>query len=409
MYFSHNILLGVDSSGDPIYSEDYHHILLLAQHGAGKGACIVLPALLSLDQSCIVQDIGLANYELTSGYRSSIGHSIFLWRPGSYQTHKYNPLDCVQFGTPSAFKDLVQIAIYLGIQDSIAQSFFAALAMYVECSNAVRGFHGISLGQIARFALRDLREEFESNIDFIKSDANLRFVEHILLMRSDLDKYAALAAGALAYFLDPMVDNATSSSDFKMSSLKSAKTTVYVGIDAVDMLRMQPIMRMFYAHAIAELCRDESDLEDDDEHATSQSKGVTIFLDDFSATLGRCESLINMIPYCRGHKVRLCLAAPSISSIEEVYGSHHLCNIVHACNFKLIFAGDPATAKYFSEICLNQTTDAPFVSWQQIVNLDSDSQIIMCDKEQPIMSKKLFYYQTPEIKSRIMSAVVLRL
>ncbi len=73
-----NILLGVDGEGNRLYSNDYQHVLLIAPHGSGKGVCFVIPNLLTYEESAIVHDIKSENYTLTSKYRASIGHKIFV-------------------------------------------------------------------------------------------------------------------------------------------------------------------------------------------------------------------------------------------------------------------------------------------------------------------------------------------
>jgi type IV secretion system protein VirD4 len=52
---------------------------------------------LAFEESAIVHDIKMENYELTSGYRASIGHKIFMWNPlgGEGKTNCYNPLDFI--------------------------------------------------------------------------------------------------------------------------------------------------------------------------------------------------------------------------------------------------------------------------------------------------------------------------
>jgi type IV secretion system protein VirD4 len=68
------ILLGPDGDGNKLYSNAHQNILLIAPHGAGKRVYFVIPSLLTFEESVMVHDIKLKNYELTNGYRASIGH-----------------------------------------------------------------------------------------------------------------------------------------------------------------------------------------------------------------------------------------------------------------------------------------------------------------------------------------------
>ena len=56
------------------------HALLFAPTGSGKGVGFVLPNLLFWDDSVIVHDVKLENFEITSGYRTSKMHQkCYLW------------------------------------------------------------------------------------------------------------------------------------------------------------------------------------------------------------------------------------------------------------------------------------------------------------------------------------------
>jgi type IV secretion system protein VirD4 len=95
--YNNSIILGKNESGKAYKAEGYQHILLLAPQGSGKGVAFVLLTLLTLEELCIVHDIKLENHELTSGYRESFGHKIFIFNPLNInrKTHRYNPLDFI--------------------------------------------------------------------------------------------------------------------------------------------------------------------------------------------------------------------------------------------------------------------------------------------------------------------------
>ena len=70
-------------------------------------------------------------------------------------------------------------------------------------------------------------------------------------------------------------------------------------------------------------------------------------------------------------------------------------------------ANDSKSAKQISSICLDRKKNIELMSWQQIMNLHSDSQMILIDKEQPIVSKKVFYYEDEAMKKRIIDTAPL--
>ena len=56
-----------------------------------------------------------------------------------------------------------------------------------------------------------------------------------------------------------------------------------------------------------------------------------------------------------------------------------------------------------SQICQRKSSNLELISWQEAMNLASDSQIIWRNREQPIISKKVFYYEDEEVKKKIMT------
>ena len=81
-----------------LVADGFQHILLFAPTGSGKGVGFVIPNLLFWEQSVIVHDIKLENYELTSGWRKKhLKQKVFLWNPASPDgiSHCYNPMDWI--------------------------------------------------------------------------------------------------------------------------------------------------------------------------------------------------------------------------------------------------------------------------------------------------------------------------
>ena len=56
-----------------------------------------------------------------------------------------------------------------------------------------------------------------------------------------------------------------------------------------------------------------------------------------------------------------------------------------------------------SQLCLNKSNNLELISLQEAMNLSTDSQIILRNGEQPIISKKVFYYEDEEVKKKIMT------
>jgi len=56
---------------------------------------------------------------------------------------------------------------------------------------------------------------------------------------------------------------------------------------------------------------------------------------------------------------------------------------------------------------IDKVTNTELISWQEIINLPSDLQIIIKDNEQPIISKKTIYYRNIEMTKKIIGPVAI--
>lgn len=386
-----------------ISAEGYQHILLLAPHGSGKGVCFVLPTLLTLEESCIVHDIKLENYELTSGYRASIGHKIFVFNPLATKdkTHRYNPLDFISADQNQMIDDIQKIAYLLISGSPACKTLFVGLVLYLSAMKKIK-----SLGEIARMVQRDLVLELSAdvkNLDKVEHEYCLKILSSFLNRSTKTQNNIVEELNDCLYLWNnPLIDYATSESDFDIASLKTTKTTIYVGVNPTDINRIQPLMNLFYNHVFTRLSDSAQYLGYGEENG-----GVSILLDEFYS-IGQLDQMTSCMPYFRGSKIRLFLISSDLGKIEMVYGKEQANCIISDCTFKVAFApNDYKTAALISAICLDKKDNKELLSWQQIMNLSTDSQIILFDKKQPTISKKVKYYDDEKLKKKVIAPVIL--
>ena len=405
MSSKNNILLGLDADNKKLFVEnnDYRHIILIAPHGSGKGVCFVIPSLLAFEESTIVHDIKMENYELTSGYRASIGHKIFMWNPlgEKNKTNRYNPLDFIS-ADPTKIIDDVQKIAHLLIKDcsdysAQAKNLFTSLVLYL----AVNAAKTKSLGEIARMLVSDLIAELSDALSKLKNDlhpfASSQIKSFLSKDRHEQNSIIRVLSSYLSPWNNPLIDYATSKSDFDIADFKKNKTTLYVGLNPADIDRLQPVMQFFYDHALERLMTTAGELGYNDKNS-----GICLFMDEFYS-IGKSEMLASAMPYFRGYKIKLFLITSDIERIENVYGENGASAIISDCASKIFFAAKSfKTANKISQICLDKSKNVELLSSQEVVKLAPDLQIITIDGEPPIISKKVFYYEDEGIKNRIL-------
>ena len=406
MNSKNNILLGLDADNKKLFVEnnDYRHIILIAPHGSGKGVCFVIPSLLAFEESAIVHDIKMENYELTSGYRASIGHKIFMWNPlgEKNKTNRYNPLDFISADKAKIIDDVQKIA-HLLIKDcsdysAQAKNLFTSLVLYLAANTAKTK----SFGEIARMLSNDLIAEITDATEKLKNDLHPFAISQIKSFLSkdkhEQNSIIRVLSSYLSPWNNPLIDYATSKSDFDIADFKKNKTTLYVGLNPADIDRLQPVMQFFYDHALERLMTTAGELGYNDKNG-----GICLFMDEFYS-IGKLEMLASAMPYLRGYKIKLFLIASDIERMENVYEENGASAIISDCASKIFFAAKSfKTANKISQICQGKSKNLELISWQEVNNLGSDSQIINRDGEQPIISKKVFYHEDEEIKKRIVT------
>ncbi|MCF8462309.1 MAG: type IV secretory system conjugative DNA transfer family protein [Rickettsiaceae bacterium] len=397
MSYTNSIRFGKSKDGKECKAEGYQHILLLAPHGSGKGVTIVLPTLLSLDESCIVHDIKLENYQMTSGYRESVGHKIFVFNPLGDKTHRYNPLDFISSNTKHKINDLQKLADLLIKDNEAAKILFVGLALYLEIVNVKK-----TIGEISKLINRNLEQELSDGlkkIDASKNQECTQMLNGFLSQTTETKRQIVDHLKASLYlWTNPLIDYATSESDFNIAALKTSKATIYVGLNPSDIERLKPLMCLFYNHAFERLLKAGESLGYGPENG-----GVSIILDEF-CTIGKLEKYA--LAYLRGYKVRLLVISSDVLQIEALYGTKEALSLISDCHFKVFFAAnDHRTAGVISSLCIDKNEEKELFSWQQIMSLPTDSQVVLLDKEQPVILQKSKYFDDEELKSRVIDTV----
>lgn len=398
-----NLIIGLDPFGNKIYSinKDYSSMLIVAPHGSGKGVCFTIPNLLFNDDSAIVHDIKMENYILTAGYRESIGQQVFLFNPlgGEGHTHRYNPLDFLGFDEETIFNNIEKL-VFLLIRDeneiaSQARHMLTSIILYlIVNNNKVKSF-----GEICRLISGDFIEEISQAIQKFSNKIHSFALNHLSSFLKKNDSEQQLILRSLNSYLEPwhnpFIDYATSVSDFNIADFKKNKTTLYVGLNPSDIERLKPVLRFFYDHALDRLMVD-NDVYDRENNQLA----ISIFLDEFYS-VGKLTLLESAMAYCRGYKIRLILIACDFERIEHVYGEDIANSMISDCPYKIFFAGTtPKTSYKISQFFQDRKNNVELMTWQQVMNLPSDQQILI-HLEKSALAGKFYYYNEEEFKGKI--------
>ena len=392
-----SLIIGSDKKGKDISLDGYQHIMLMAPTGAGKGVSFVLPNLLSYQESVIVHDIKGENFEITSGWRNSQGQKIFKFDPlNSYgKTHCYNPLDYLSHDHNLRLNEISKMAEILmpnhhcshskhAHEHNGARYLFAAITLYLLATPSKTK----SLGEIYRIVMGDVTKELKSALEKAKLDSHTKMLINNFLSQSDKvrAKIVANLAAHLEIWGNPSVDKATEKSDFNPANFKKELSSLYIVLHPSDINYLKPLMQFFYQHIAQILAH----------HGDEKEHGVTIMLDEFT-TLGKMPLFVTMIPYFRGYKIRLCLVAQDLNSLQLSYCENTAYVLLNNCTYKIMYStNDFSTAIFASEI-----SDEEVVP-EDLMCMPKDKQLFITDFETAQITDKIVYYDKKELKDRVM-------
>ncbi len=325
MFAKGGILLG-RYRGREIYLPGQGFVLVAAPTRSGKGAGIVIPNLLTFPGSILVLDIKEENFDVSAGYRRAIGQSVFLFNPfaADLRSHRYNPLDALgedPLFWPGEILSIAQVFYPERGADSFwndqARNLFLGLVLYLcETPGLPR-----SLGEVLRQASgnsRGLRDHLQGLMQRGSAlrplSAGCREALQRFLANGEATFAGILAAfnAPLLIFANPIVDAATSASDFSFFDLRRRPMTVYLGIAPNHLSDAARLLNLLFTQAIHTNTR----------VLPARDKGLChqclVLLDEFAA-LGPMPIIADAMPFLAGYNLRLLTIIQSVGQLAGLY------------------------------------------------------------------------------------------
>lgn len=399
-------------------------VLLFAPPRSGKGVGFVIPNLLTWRGSAIVNDLKLENFEKTSGARDAMGQQIVLFAPLDTEgrTHAYNPLDFVSSDRNLRVNDVQAITAKLVVTPPRADPMWTnearvlldGLILFMLDVN-----QKASLGAVYRAILSTqnfgdyltwVMKEYETRLDPM---AVMQFNGFLGKAFKEQSGVLSSLKAALSLFANPLIDRATSSTDFDPRDLRRRPMTIYLGVMPRDIARLSPLLNIFVQQTFDGLL---GLLPAEDEPLQ-----VLALLDEFTA-LGRLENVERGIAYFAGYNIVLAPVIQDLSQLEEVYGRAVTETFLSTANIRIAYAQNSLkTAKYLSEEMGFRTittrsrsrrvndpwngnvsdgqTRRELMLPHEIRELDRHKELLVVEAAPPIKADKIYYYRDRMFKN----------
>jgi type IV secretion system protein VirD4 len=415
-------------------------LMLAAGTRSGKGVSMVIPNLLTYPDSVVVEDIKEENFLYTSGYRRQCGHEVYLWSPFSEsgRSHAYNPLEYIA-GRPAYARvgDVMTIGEHLypsnvdarlKYWNDNARNLFVGIALYLLETPQLPCTFGEVLRQASGRG-RSIREHISSIVStrsnakeeqpalsFECLDALNRFLSQ---SKEAFSNIVSTMTAPLNVFSNPIVDAATSRSDFHLGDVRTKRMSIYVGVKPGDLKAGALLVNLFFSQLI--------DLNTREQPAENPKLKFqcALLMDEFAAP-GKIDIIDTANAFIAGFNLRLMLIFHGMSQLEDpkLYGHHGAETLAINCKMRSLFA--PRTLKDSEEYSkmlgtfthlsrsrsrsrgrsastsTNETEHGrPLMLPQELRALSSRQQIVTIDGCEPILCEKAYFYEDADLVGRL--------
>ena len=421
----HGVLLG-KYQGNFLITDGYQHILLFAPTGSGKGVGFVIPNLLFWQDSVIIHDIKLENYELTSGWRKKrFKQKVFLWNPADPDgiSHCYNPMDWISKKPGQMVDDVQKICSFLLPEQEFWQNEARALLTGIMLYLVADESKPATLGEVVRTLRSDdvvynLAVVLDTMGKKIHPVSYMNIASYLQKPDKERGSVTSTANSSLELWSNPLIDTTTATSDFNLHKFKTEPHTAYIGLTPDNIERLKPLMNMFYQQAAAFFTAKLPQ--------PHEKFGVLMMMDEFP-TLGKMEQFLAGIAYFRGYRVRLFLIIQDTEQLKGIYEESGMNSFLSNSTYRITFAANNMeTANLISQLLGNKT--AQQISYnkpkyldlnpgarslhvsdvqralllpQEVIQLPREEQIILIESQPPIKCKKIFYFKEKLFTSRL--------
>jgi type IV secretion system protein VirD4 len=416
-------------------------VALAAPPRAGKGTGVVVPNALNWPGSLVCVDIKRENWTLTAGYRARSGQACYLFDPFAEdrRTARWNPFSYVSGDPARRLNDLQRIAEMLypdppnvdPFWTASARSLFLGIALYLFETPSLRK----TIGEVLRQGMASDDEGFGQHwkrlIEGRNSGRRPLSPECVRSLYDVIDLAPVTASSIrktftsrLDLWLNPILDAATSESDFDLRKLRNTPMSIYVSVNPDDLHRLRPVLNLFFQQAIGLQTRELP------ERNPALKHQVMMLLDEFTA-LGRIPIIAEAISYLPGYNVRVVLVIQTPAQLREVYGIHNAEIMLKSLAARIVFAPkDFADAREISDELGFTTVPVRTVSKpiggtfdrrgsrsrsqtlsqqrralllpQEVKELGTEEAIVFYEGLRPIRCRKIRYFTDPRFRKRLL-------
>ena len=286
--------------------------------------------------SVVVHDPKGELYPLTAGWRQTFSR-VLHFCPTSPTSQCYNPLDAIRRDSDHAMRDAQLLAQILVNPDGTEPSGGAAAHFRMLASELLTGLilygvetgHATTLGAVNR--LFTMGKPWADLVHDLQQcpHPGVQRAAHVAgdIVDRELSGLLSTARTALQLWTDPLIERATSQSDFRLADLRDRlrPLSLYLSVPFSDQERLRPLSRLLVRQV----------LDASTQALTGWQQRLLVLVDEVAA-LRHMPVLAEGLDYLAGYGVKLALISPSLTPLAHFYGTRN--NFWEGSRVRLVFA-----------------------------------------------------------------------
>jgi len=399
-----------------IQAKENDHVFVFAPCGSGKSVGIVMPTLFSYKESVVVLDLNLEKFDITAGYRKNIlGQEVFLFNPYAdgldldgaapkRKTHRYNPFSSIPKTGEGRIKDILSIASIFWPRHATeafwmdgAQNLFLALVLMllelreqheIEGLSSKLPNYPVTMGEVlrqvssrgGRLALRDYLTGVVQEYTWLSTECVSCISNFLSNTPEAQGNILSTFKAPLAIWRNPIVDAATSESDFDLRDVHKKRMTIYIG-NPTWLIEEAKLLSSLIISQIISLNANQYPRAD-------QNHSCLLLLDDISS-IGKVELLGEATSYLRKFKLQVLAISQSTNQLQNIYGQDTQA-LLNNCAVKILFPSSIEDGM------------PPLVTKEDLLILDKDKVLAITGHAKPMVLSKIKYFSDPTFKTKIL-------
>lgn len=384
--------------------DSFMNCLVSAPSGAGKTQTVILPSLLSMRGSFVVNDASGENFQATSGPLAAKGHNVMVLNFAKPEISAgYNPIPLAN--TSSAINKIASLLVRTAnaggkatdpFWESQAISIIVVLISLLK-TQAEQYQNFTNVRHLLNHLGREMPEGETNPIDtlFARYANPVLFAEYRAIVSLDsklLSSIIASAKSALTLFADESVARVTATNTIDFSELRKHPTVLYIQSSIADMKYYSVLISMFMEQFIGYVLS---------RFPEKGEQNIFLLIDEFSSL--RVPVFPSAFANVRKHNCGILAVIQDYNQLVNAYGKADAESIRSNCWAKVQFAGaSNESARELSEMLGKMTyTDEdgkkqvrPLLTNDEIRMLRKNRCLLICGANPPVLARSRPAYQS---------------